>query len=269
MNSSGGDHDSVPKGKSGPALSFATAGVSLMLGCVLFVMVGGPVPATLQNAAVQPVVGSGIEIRQTGSNTLAIGHVELDKLRRTVSIPAKVRIRNEVVEYALVTEEGKGYESIFTTEAKPSDIHVACLLLGAGSVALTGAVGQSVVVPETNSVQVDVTWCTNGQIMHLPLSACVQLTSGRADPSAPSMHFQRWIYNGSLVTSNGFAAQREGSIVSLIRDPVALINNPEADRDNDDIHFANSNLLPPQGTLVSLILTLHRPHEKSHEQPKR
>src|SRR5512141_70990 len=81
---------------------------------------------------------SGLIIRQTGSNIFEIGLVRLDGSLRTISLPARVRLRDEVVEYALVTEEGKGYESIFTTAARPADIHVAALLLGLGEVPVTG-----------------------------------------------------------------------------------------------------------------------------------
>jgi hypothetical protein len=40
----------------------------------------------------------------------------------------------------------------------------------------------------------------------------------------------------------------------LITDASALVNNPQPDRSNDDIHFPNDRLLPPAGTPVEIIL---------------
>ena len=54
----------------------------------------------------------------------------------------------------------------------------------------------------------------------------------------------------------------EGSIISLIRDPVALINNPLPDRDNDDIHVPNKPLLPPVGRPVEVIIQFPQPRTK-------
>ncbi len=194
-----------------------------------------------------------LKVTPTGSNTYRLGLVVFDKAQRTLSIPGRVRMRKDVVEYALVTEQGKGYESLLTTEAKPFDIQVACLLLGQAQVPLTGDFNQDSVVPETNAVAVEVAWKTNGASVRFPLAELVCVTSGRPDPSAPAMKVTQWLYNGSFIDRAGFAAQREGSIISLIRDPVALVNNPGADRDNDDIHFPNTRLLPADGTEVQVV----------------
>jgi hypothetical protein len=67
---------------------------------------------------------------------------------------------------------------------------------------------------------------------------------------------KQWLYNGSVFDRGGFAAQREGSYIALIRDPSALVNNPGADRDNDRIHFPNAELLPPEGSPVRVIFHL-------------
>lgn len=209
---------------------------------------GEPILTNTPQALLQQM----LKVTPAGSNMFRLGRVEFDKARRTVSIPARVRMRKDVVEYALVTEQGKGYESLLTTDARPFDIHVACLLLGLSQVPVMGDFNQPAAVPATNAVLIEVTWETNGRPVRLPVAALVCLTSGRPEPDAPSMKVERWLYNGSVIDKTGFAAQREGSIISLIRDPVALVNNPAPDRDNDDIHFPNAKLLPPEGTAVSV-----------------
>jgi hypothetical protein len=214
--------------------------------------------STSTNAAA--VIGAELRltVRQTGPNSFEIGRVKFDKALRTVSIPGKVRIRKEAVEYALVTEQGKAYESLLTTDARPADIHVAFLLLGMSLAPVEGAPNAPAAVPEGSAVKIEVSWMTNGQPQRVPLASLVRITSGRSDPTAPVMQVPKWLYNGSVLNAQGFAAQREGSIISLIRDPVALINNPGADRDNDEIHFPNAALLPADDVPVQVVMTLNR-----------
>ena len=51
-------------------------------------------------------------------------------------------------------------------------------------------------------------------------------------------------------------AQREGSIVSLIADPNALVNNPRKDRENDELWIMNTEAIPPVGAPVRVSFTL-------------
>jgi hypothetical protein len=67
----------------------------------------------------------------------------------------------------------------------------------------------------------------------------------------------RWIYNGSRFADAGvFLAQKEGSIVSLIADPAALVNNPRPDRENDELWTLHTPKIPPVGTPVQVTVRL-------------
>ncbi len=238
--------------------------VRIALGLVLFLFFAGfracGAAFHLPSAgAPQPPGSNGLpqaqlQVQQIGPNTFRVGRVEFDKALRTVFIPARVRMLKEVVEYALVTEQGKTYESLLMTDARPVDIHVACLLLGLGQAPVEGQPNQPAPLAKTNSVTIEVTWHVDGKLLRVELADLVCLTSGRPDPDAPPMKLAAWLYNGSFIDSSGFAAQREGSIISLIRDPVALVNNPAPDRDKDTIHFPNVKLLPPEGTAITVLL---------------
>jgi len=199
-----------------------------------------------------------LRIQALGSNVFRIGEVEFDKHRRTITLPVQVCVRTQVVEYALVTSRGKAYESLFTTEAAPADLHLAFLLLGLGAAKVEGGYQQKAAVFETNAVQIQVTWQNRGEIRRCPLADLVLLNDAPPQSPGRTMQLERWLYNGSIIDGLGFAAQREGSIISLIRDPSALVNNAASDRDNDRIHFPNSRQLPPEGVPVTLILSLPR-----------
>lgn len=190
-------------------------------------------------------------VEPVGQGRFRIGIVTFDQAARTVTIPARVNMREGGVEYALVTEQGKRHEAIFSTEARPEHIHLGCLLLGQREAALAGA------VPTDAAVSVEVAWETNGPEKRVPLAECVALAKDSPDqPGGATLSAGPWLYNGSRIDAAGFAAAREGSLISIIRDEAALLNNPRADRDNDEIHIAHAALLPRVGMPVRILLTL-------------
>jgi len=209
-----------------------------------------------RDQAVEALVKHVQSLKQTGSNTFRIGLVEFDKQQRTISLPANVCLRDQVAEYALVTTKGKRYESILSTEAAPVDLHLAMLLLGGGAAPITGKVHEVDSFPETNAVRIEVSWESNGVPVTVPLARLVCLTHNTPNKESESLPVEKWYYNGSEFDQWGFAAQREGSLVALIRDSSALINNPGADRDSDQIHFPNALILPKLGTPVRMLLRL-------------
>ncbi|HLH52570.1 MAG TPA: YdjY domain-containing protein [Verrucomicrobiae bacterium] len=209
-----------------------------------------------------------LKLSQTGSNTFQIGHVQFDKLQRTITVPARVCIRNQIVEYGLVMESGKTYESLLKTEASPVDLQLAFLLLGLSQFEVGGNLRSAITVPETNGLRIDISWETNSQSFSFELSDLVLLAEKGPESGGHKMSVEKWLYNGSVFDRWGFAAQREGSIVSLIRDPAALINNPGTDRDNDTLHLPNRDLLPPENYPVRVSMHLaHPPVLPPHKLP--
>jgi hypothetical protein len=101
-----------------------------------------------------------------------------------------------------------------------------------------------------------VTWETNGQMVIHPLSQLLSLVENGPEAPGHDMGVEKWLYNGSVFDRWGFAAQREGSIIAMIRDPAALINNPGSDLDNDHIHLPKAGLLPPEGWPVRVVIRL-------------
>lgn len=191
----------------------------------------------------------GVEIR---GEKLKIGQVELDRAKHTVSFPAKVQMSSGVIEYFLVHSKGKLHETLFVTDAQPQDIHVACLLAGLG-----GAKGVPVV-----PISVSATWETNGPPRHEAAENLVAIAKdhqqgnfgGRLEPGP-------WNYTGSITDAAGFAATREGSIVSLINDPAALVSNPRPGREDDTLHVPNVGNLPAAGVPVRIIFQTSIPQK--------
>lgn len=230
----------------------------------------GPIvtPSTNTAAALDSLKQQ-LDIQQTGSNTLRIGFVQIDSHQKTVRIPCRVNMHSNAVEYVLVYQTGKRHESIFYTEARPDQIHMASLLLGVVPTNFPSGYKQPCPIPASNEVEILVSWQKEGAPFSCPLDQMIVIrpeTNGlpawrlERTPSVTNFPTGKWYYNGSFFGPSAFQAQAEGSIISLIRDPAALVNNPHPDLDNDKIHFPNDALLPPDGTAVDL--TFRFPPEK-------
>ncbi|MCW1925046.1 YdjY domain-containing protein [Luteolibacter arcticus] len=173
---------------------------------------------------------------------MQIGLVELDRKTHTVSFPAKVHAVEGLIEYLLVNSKGKVHETLFVTEAEPQDIHVACLLAGWGK-------------KDAAPVLIEASWESNGPLRREPVENLVAFakdhpqgeTDGHLTPGS-------WTYTGSTIDAGGFAATREGSVVSLINDPAALVTNPRPGRDDDTLHVPNGKLLPAAGFPIKISL---------------
>lgn len=202
-----------------------------------------------------------LHVTEDAPHCFRIGKVSFNRELRTVTIPAVVNMDSGVVEYGLVAESGKVHEALFVTAAKPEEIHLACLLLG------VSAKDDAKATP-AEKVKISVTWETNGPTAEHELAHLVMTvshpgpTESSGDPSKPEEEIKgtpltagAWTYEGSVTDYAGFAAAREGSIISLISDPAALITNPRDTANRDDSHHPNKQLLPNKGDPVSFVLT--------------
>jgi hypothetical protein len=187
-------------------------------------------------------------VREVAPGIVEVGAVRVDKAARALTFPATVNMPEGIVEYVVVTESGKTHESVFTTRAEPKDIHVAALLLGVRDAAKSTATNQPPAL-RGDAVRVEVGWESAGEPLAVMLEECARhAVSGRSLASGP------WIYNGSELRAGRFAAQAEGSIISIIDDVEALVNNPRPERENDDVWRVNEKVVPPKGTLVRVTL---------------
>ena len=190
-------------------------------------------------------------VRALGGGRFAVGLVTLDQPERRVRFPATVNLREETVEYVVVHKTGKTHESIFRTEARPQDIHLAMLLLDARAVLTNrfGAEGRA--LPEGSEIEIEVAW-RDLFSEHRARAEDLVLNKETGESLARSV----WIYNGSNFSEGVFTAQRDGSIVSIHIDPDALSNNPRPGRENDDLYRPHAERLPPMGARVEITIRI-------------
>jgi hypothetical protein len=65
------------------------------------------------------------------SNKVEINHIQIDKQKKEIRLKASLSITQGILEYLLVSEYGKTYESIFKiSENMPSELNFALMLIG-------------------------------------------------------------------------------------------------------------------------------------------
>ena len=191
---------------------------------------------------------------------------------RTVRFPATVQLDNGNLEYLLVTEEGKTHESLFATKVSPFKIHVAMLLLGVNPAKelkeappeqLNAANLKNAPALTGNKVEILIHWKANGkeQQVHAEEWVYNQLTES-------TMAAGQWIYTSSGIFEGKFLAQTDGSIVALVTDPVALINNTLPGHDNDTVWRVKKGAPPAVNTPVEIIFQLPKQSTPTPPSPQ-
>ncbi|MBN2505920.1 MAG: hypothetical protein JXQ71_04430 [Verrucomicrobia bacterium] len=196
-------------------------------------------------------------VRLIRPGVLEVGAVRLERERNVITFPAVVNMNAGIAEYLLVASSGKTHESVLRTDVPPYQIHVAMLLLGARG-AGTNAFPDDPRQPlPGDRVSLEITWTAGGREHRRRGEEWVQHRQ-TGQPLSPGP----WIYNGSRVVEGAFLAQLEGSIVSVITDSHALVNNPRPGHDNDELWIIRSEGSPEVETPVTVAIRLldtHRP----------
>ncbi len=178
----------------------------------------------------------------------------LDPRVGSLTIPCKVNMARGMVEYVLVTEWGKCHESMLRTDSAPHHIQAALLLLGAKSrpIGQPRAKGEKDADPARLTARVE--WDLNGgRVESRPLGDCYvfgrrgETSAGR--PGGGELHF-----NGSKVVPAGFMANQEGSVISLVGDDLAVLNDA-VPLDPAEEPYVREGILPREGRTVRLVLS--------------
>lgn len=195
---------------------------------------------------------------------LAAQNVEkpaIDEAAGTLSFAAKACKQNVyaelkgVVEYAIVNEGGKAYESLFEAKVDPIALLEGLKKLGARPGAPAKIEEDKTVIPEGSTVSVRVEWKDGDRERKEPLEAF--LIDGK---TGKPMEAKGWLLTGSKPAFNP-ATNRQDPAVLLTKnlaglhwiDGSVLLTNPEFSKEGGR-YTANAALLPKEGSTVRLVL---------------
>ena len=193
--------------------------------------------------------------------------VSLDVEAGLCSLPARVLVRNDLLEYLLVGRRGAAHESLFVTDARPSLVNAAVLALGCApgeNARVEDGPVASVVPPSggpESRLYLYAAWKEAEETyLYRVEDLLTNLEDGR------SMRRHAWVYLGSR-----FAAPREGEPEAFVCDlEENLINIAFFYQGNtlftaalpecveQTIWAANAWLLPPTESEIRLVLSRER-----------
>jgi hypothetical protein len=194
---------------------------------------------------------------QTGpGEAIDYNGIHVDKASRSATFPAEINQTSGLMEYLLVNKKGKTHESLLSTAIEPYDLQVAMLLLGVKPAAPSNAQPPGQITrqylsgaPELTGEKVSITLAWPGHRVAAESLIWDLDTNALMTPGA-------WTYNGSEMYGGKFLAQIDGSIAALVRDSAALVNNPRAGNDNDQIWEPYTKDVPARGTAVDVTIKL-------------
>lgn len=179
---------------------------------------------------------------------LKIGSVTLDKAQRQLSFPARVNLRDVLIEYAVVGKIGKLHESLLVTDTLPTHVHIAMLLLGTKDLRPKSEEKR---LPPGQPIDIQIRWEASGKQEQGHLEDWIIIEQNK-QPIGRGM----WVYSGARIDDGYFTANTNESIVAIILDIDALANNPRSGNENDEIWFPNESRVPPVGTPVEVTFRL-------------
>jgi len=204
-------------------------------------------------------------LKQTGPGVFDLNGIQITAATRELRIPCSILQQKLPIEYVLCHDEGeKLHETILQTSVKPIQLQLALLLANyqpatLGILEKLDPKGErpykdkdtEPATPGANRIAIHCEWQNDGKTKRVPLSDFIQNIDERRTP--PDL--DTWIFNGSIIDQDGFAAEITGSIISTYVDRTAIINSPAKGNHRDDLWISMPANIPAEETKVTLIIT--------------
>ena len=200
----------------------------------------------------------GPPIERLDQHRIKVGDVLVNRLTRRVEVPAQVNMTQGILEYFGVAIDGKLHESVVRILATPSHIHLGLILAGyqpSEYGAYDAAKDKRSLKRRGDLLRIYLRWRPT-ELDHdqwLPASAWLfHRKKGGAPPPIP------YIFEGSIVTEEGYMADRDKSVIGLIEDPTVILAATESQgnpyRGAQEGLEVYSSVIPPKGTPVTLVI---------------
>ncbi len=201
-------------------------------------------------------------IQRLDAYRLRVGKVFVDRLERTVEIPAQVNMVEGILEYFAVCTQGKLHEAVLELFAEPSHIHLGLVLVGLEPNVYdrSDPMKPPKIVKQGGDLRTWVKFKDPKTGAEKKLAAAEWLYNREKKKGPPQ---QVWTFQGSSFWNGRYAADMDRSVSSLIPDETAVIGtkvdigNPyRGDNLGFEVHKA---VIPPKGTKVTYVLEVIGP----------
>jgi len=193
-------------------------------------------------------------IQKLGDERYKIGEITVDRTTSSFSVPGKILHLREPLEYLAVSKAGmKEYESLLELSTSPGDFNLACILIGLDE---EKSIKPRFQFDEREAqgqlVSISLSWEIDGETVSS--SGANALTVGDE-----VFDNDNWVYIGSGTGNYGkeFMADAGGTLIGFVHDPYSVIDHKAgAGIGNYGLVTGNEDLLPPEGSDVSLTITV-------------
>ena len=183
-----------------------------------------------------------------------LAHVAVDAKSKTVRVDCEAVAADYPLEFLAVVTNTNEYEAVVRSAVKPSDLHLALLMVGLtpGSPVRYSEATKTWQPPSGPPVDVWFEYVKDGKPQKVPAYRWMRdiHTKQEAKPFT-------WCFTGSRTVDGVYVADQTGSLVGVINNENSVLDVPalrgralEA-RDYE----RNADLLPPTGTAVIMILS--------------
>ncbi len=212
-----------------------------------------------------PAGGQGATTRPAGGGRQA--NVRVDRAKRQVVVPARVELREGMLEFLLCVKGVKDHETVLVTDVPPSSLHAGLLALGLmpGRPGRWGTPpgGEPVFEPPQGAqLRISLQWKdAAGKPREAPAAAWLK-------PAGQDKHLKdlTWVFVGSDFLDDGrYWADVEGLLVSVANFAASVIDVPFKSSDENAFRefAARTKAIPPKGTPVDVVVTVPQGQEKA------
>ena len=189
-----------------------------------------------------------------GDDQYRIGTITVDRKAQTFSVPGKILVLKDALEYLAVSKGGmKGYESLLELDTVPREFNLACILIGFDDKDSTKPRYQfDDRVADGPAVAITVSWEQDGKIKSV--SGANAMTTGDDVFDDDS-----WVYIGSAMSHDGkqFMAEIGGTLIGFVHDPNSVIDHRlGAGIGAYGLITGNEDALPAKGSAITLTIAV-------------
>lgn len=183
-----------------------------------------------------------------------LAHIQVDAKAREVRVDCEAVAADYPLEFLAVVTGTNEYEAVVRSEVKPSDLHLALLMVGLtpGQPVHYSEATKTWLPPSGPPVNVWFEYVKDGKQQRVPAYRWMRDVRTKK----PASGFT-WVFTGSRTVEGVYAADQTGSLLGVINnensvlDVGALKSRALEARDFE----RNPDLLPPTGTPVTMILS--------------
>jgi len=184
-----------------------------------------------------------------------LGNVRCDMNQGEVTLPGEINIISpeSYIEFFACGKLGRTHESILMLDVEPTHLYTALGLLDMEPGQNLTRLGDAH-KPVGTAAEVWVEWR-----LHVPGSG-EEVVSRRAETlvwnlfESRPMQKTEWIFTGGRIINNQLTSQLFHNIIAVYRDPDSLFNHPLPGGTDDRTYRVNTDVIPPKGTKVKLII---------------